>query len=315
MSLRDKAAAAVVIACAMAMAGCSTWRCRGFLDAYDMPTDRPRANYVLESIEFLRLAAVGDQVDETSPRLQWLSRQDAMAGASYLADISRETGFTNATSDAVSVKVVISPMAESKVGWDTVAWPLCCTLGVFPAHFAESVPFDVIVLFGKDGDVAHANLAQIRIDHQVGLSRFDMDAPPPAPGAVGECRDDGSIGTGRGLRPERMRDVFVKVVAAAVMRAVAHREGANCERVIRPATEFGLVEFGDPSRDRDNYTGLSAAPPKMKPAVAEVTDQERLRRAWDSPRNAEERSLKDMVESGFMSKDEWSKKILERPAE
>ena len=315
MNLRNKTAAVVVIGGALALAGCSTWRCRGFINTYDMPTARPRANYVLESIEFLRLAAAGDQEDEVSPRLQWLSLQDKMDGASYLVDIARETGFTNATPDAVSVKIVISPMAESRVGWDTVAWPLCCTLGVFPAHFVESVPFDVIVLFGKDGAVAHANLGQIRMDHQVGLSRLDMDMPPPAPGAVGECRDDGTIGTGRGLRPVRIRDVFVKVVAAAVMRAIAHREGANCERVPRSATEFGLVEFGDPSPDRDNYAGLSAPPPKLKPADGEASDQERLRRAWDSPRSAEERSMKDMVESGFMSKEEWSKKILERPAE
>lgn len=311
------AMAALVAACAIALAGCSTWRCRGFIDTYDMPVARPQANYALESIEFLRLAYSGDQVNEVSPRLQWISQQDTMAGASYLVDIARETGFTNAAADAVSVRIVISPMAESKVGWSTVAWPLCCTLGVFPAHFTELAPFDVIVIFGEDGAVAHANVGQIRVDHQMGLSRFDMDSPPPAPGAVGECRDDGTIGTGRGLRPERMREVFVKVVSAAVMRAIAHREGMKCERVQRPATEFGLVEFESPSADRADYAGLSATPPKLeiKQEKGAASEQERLRSAWDSPRNAEERSLKDMVESGFMSREEWAKKILAMPVE
>jgi hypothetical protein len=277
-----------------------------------MPNARPQASYTLESIEFLRLAAIDDKVNEVSPRLQWLSQQDTMAGASYLVDIARETGFTNSAPSAVAVKIVISPMPETKVGWETVAWPLCCTLGVFPAHFTETVPFDVIVLFGEDAAVAHANVGQIRMDHQMGLSRFDMDSPPPAPGAVGECRDDGTIGTGRGLRQERIRDVFVKVVAAAVMRAIAHREGANCERVPRSATEFGPVEFAKPSSDRDNYSGLFTTPPKLNSKEA---DDKRLRRAWESPKNSEERKLKGLVESGLLSKEDWTKKILSMPLE
>ena len=309
--------AAAAMACgALAMTGCSTWRCRGFIDTYDMPVDRPLANYTLESIEFLDLvAATADQENEVSPRIQWISQQDAMAGASYLVDIARETGFTNASPDAVSVSIVISPMQETKVGWGTVMWPLCCTLGVFPAHFTESVPFDVIVLFGDDGSVAHANVGQMLMDHQAGFSRFDMDPPPPAQGAVGEWRDEGTIGTGRGLRQERVRDVFVKIVAAAVMRAVAHREGAKCERVPYPATEFGRVEFGKPSANRANYAGLSAKPPKLKLVDDKAANRERLRRAWDSPATSKEHSLKGMVESGFMTKEEWAKKILAMPVE
>ena len=313
MSRCSGVAAAIMICGSLALTGCSTWRCRGFLDSYDMPNTSPQAKYTLDSIEFLRLAVIGDKVNEVSPRLQWISQQDTMAGASYLVDIARETGFTNSPPSAVPVKIVIVPMPETKVGWETVVWPLCCTLGVFPAHFTESVPFDIIVLFGEDGAVAHANVGQIRMDHQLGLSRFDMDPPPPAPGAVGERRDDGTIGTGRGLRQERVRDVFVKVVAAAVMRAIAHREGANCERIPRPATEFGPIEFRKPSSDRENYAGLFATPPKITDND-KAADEERLRRAWESPRNSEERKLKGLVESGLMAKEDWAKKILAMPA-
>ena len=133
-----------------------------------------------------------------------------------------------------------------------------------------------------------------------------------------ELRDEGTIGTGSGIRPARLRSVFVSTVVAALKRAVAVREKSKCEQGPQAATEFGPVLFPKANEsERKNTPGYGGestyvppAPPPPPPPPAEDTSTV-LRSAWDSPLGEEERKLKVMVESGFMSRQDWELKILE----
>ena len=254
-------------------AGCSTWRCRGFLDVNLMPKDRPRQSYVLDGIdgrglEFRHLSTNNVEQRALSPQLAWLSDQDALVGTTYLE---------------------------------------------FPAHLVDEISFDVIVQFISESPrhvYTTAQVGQIRTDYQCGLSRLDMDNPPNATSAMAEIRDDGTIGTGRGLRPQRLREVFVKTVSAAVLRAIAERERAVCDIVPQPATEFGAVSFPTPvQEEREMTPGWGAAPDYVKPKPK--TLEEFLKEAWEQPTEEETRKLKRLVELGMITRDEWNRRISE----
>ena len=299
-------------------AGCSTWRCRGFLDVNLMPKDRPRQSYVLDGIdgrglEFRHLSTNNVGQRALSPQLAWLSDQDALVGTTYLEDIALETGLTNALPNATKIRIGIVPMTENRLGRGTLAWPMCCTFGVFPAHLVDEISFDVIVQFISESPrhvYTTAQVGQIRTDYQCGLSRLDMDNPPNATSAMAEIRDDGTIGTGRGLRPQRLREVFVKTVSAAVLRAIAERERAVCDIVPQPATEFGAVSFPTPvQEEREMTPGWGAAPDYVKPKPK--TLEEFLKEAWEQPTEEETRKLKRLVELGMITRDEWNRRISE----
>jgi hypothetical protein len=301
-----------------ASSGCSTWRCRGFVDScwkFDGPT---KESYVIDTIEFVHLAGGNAERRELSPELAWLSSQDGLTGSTYLEDVSASAGLTNVTPASVPVQIKIIPINEQKSGWETAFWPLGCTLGMMPAHFVESVPFDVIVQFGGQSKSAYASVGMVRTDMQCGLSRYDMDAPPPASGAVCEIRDEGTVGTGKGLRVERLRQVFVSVLASAVRSAIAQREGLVCHKKPLPSTEFGSVVFPEPDlSERDRVEGFGAErveePVKVvrsnERSPAKVVSDSFFRNAWENPSTETERKLKSMVESGFMSREEWRRRI------
>lgn len=299
----------------LAAAGCSTWRCRGFLDAREMPTKPFKGNYVLESIEFRHMAPDNLEAREASPQMAWLSEQDGLIGTSYLDDIGQELGMTNARPDSVRVRISIVPMPEVKSGRKTIAWPMCCTLGIFPAHLVDEIPFDAIVQFiskdedGREYPYANASVGLVRTDYQCGLSRLDMDAPPGAQSAVGEIRDDGTVGTGRELRAERLRGIFVKSLAAIVKRAVAERERLPCEQVPQSATEFGPVSFPASIADERTMTPGYGKKPEGEPPPAPMTLAEFKDRAWRNPKTPETERLKKLVQSGFITKAEWEKQI------
>ena len=127
---------------------------------------------------------------------------------------------------------------------------------------------------------------------------------------MAEIRDDGTIGTGRGLRPQRLREVFVKTVSAAVLRAIAERERAVCDIVPQPATEFGAVSFPTPvQEEREMTPGWGAAPDYVKPKPK--TLEEFLKEAWEQPTEEETRKLKRLVELGMITRDEWNRRISE----
>ena len=308
----------IVAAAIAAVSGCSTWRCRGFLDTSTMPNDRPKHDYVLDGIDggidFRHLAP--NNVDERKrmPNLAWLSEQNALIATTYLDDISQELGLTNAVAGASRIRIGIVPIEENRRGLSSIAWPLCCTLGVFPAHLTDEISFDVIVQF-IDKNPSHvyatAQAAQVRIDSQFGLSRLDMDSPPNAVSAVAEIRDEGTIGTGRGLRPQRLREVFVKTVAAAVRRAIATRELADCEQTAQPSTEFGAVQFPAPVQAEREMTPGWGASRTYSPPVPK-TLEEYLTAAWNRPDTEEAKKLKRLVEIGMMNKDEWRRQTTER---
>lgn len=296
------------------LAGCSTWRCRGFIDAREMPNVAFKHNYVLDSLEFRHLAD-NLEVRKASPLLALLSEQDALVETSYLSDISRELGMTNVVPGAVRIRLSVVPVSEVHEGRNTLAWPMCCTFGVFPAHLVDEVPFDAIVEFiskdesGKDFSYSTASVGLVRTDYQCGLSRLDMDAPPPCVSAVGENRDDGTIGTGRGLRSERFREVFVKTLSAVVKRAIASREGLACEQVPQSSTEFGPVVF--PTIDmveREQTPGWGVKPEGEPPPPPENFDQFRDQ-SWNRPKSPGQVRLRKLVDSGFISKDQWEVQI------
>ena len=297
------------------MMGCSTWRCRGFIDARRMPTTEYSGKYVLDAIEFRHLSTDNLEVRESAPLLAWLSEQDALVETTYLSDISRELGMTNLVPGAVHVRISVVPFPEVREGLKTIAWPMCCTLGIFPAHLVDQVPFDVIVQFtAKDEDgreyvYSTASVGLVRRDYQCGLSRLDMDTPPSAPSAVGEIRDDGTIGTGRGLRSARFREIFVKTVAAAVRRAVATRERQECSQVPQSATEFGPVNFPSAElAERESTPGWGQRPEGAPPPPPENYEEFR-ERAWNKPKTKSQIRLKKLVDSGFLTQEGWEEQI------
>ena len=231
------------VAAAALLSGCSTWRCRAFLDVRDITRDKPRGSYALKSIVFKGLDGMArEDAQKMYGRFLMLSEQDRFTYTTYLEDVAKACGCLSATGKGTPISVVLSPGEQCKTGWKTVGWPLCCTFGVMPAHFVDDVPVLVEVAFGDEPASAGIR-SLLRVDAQYGLSRYDMDAPPPAVGACGEARDDGTIGSGSALRDERCRSVFVRLIAAAVERAVSEREGLSFRRAPQPSTEFGAVEF------------------------------------------------------------------------
>ena len=297
--------------------GCSTWRCRGFLDEREMPAEKWQGNYVIDSIRFPKVDLSRDEDGTTLwPTLAWLAHQDGLVGTSYISDIGKELGLTNDVPGVVRVNIVVLPLAEERSGKKTVFWPMCGTFGVFPAHLTEQVPFDAVVQFvskdefGQDSNYATASLGLVRTDYQCGLSRLDMDEPPDAPAAVGEVRDEGTIGTGRNVRPERTRDIFVKTLAAAVRKAIARRESLNCMTVPQAATEFGPVPF--PAADvagRASVDGWGANPvPKARTAE---TLEEFAQRAWSHPNTDVLKKLRRLVDMEMLTREDWKQQISE----
>lgn len=308
----------VVAAAIIAVSGCSTWRCRGFIDTNSMPSDRPKHDYLLEGIDggidFRHLAPNNVEERARMPNLAWLSEQNALIATTYLDDISQELGLTNAVAGASRIRIGIVPIEEKRLGRSSIAWPMCCTFGVFPGHLADEISFDVIVQFidrNPNHVYATAQVAQVKIDSQFGLSRLDMDSPPDAVSAVAEIRDEGTIGTGRGLRPQRLRDVFVKTVAAAVRRAIAERELADCEQTAQPSTEFGPVLFPAPIQaERVMTPGWGASRTYTHPVPKTLEDY--IAAAWHRPDTEEAKKLKRLVEIGIMNRDEWRRQTTER---
>ena len=255
----------ILSATALVVSGCSTWRCRGFLNVNDMPTEAPSGAYRIAGVKFVEPSGVAKEVEKLYPRYLWLSSLDGKTVYTYQEEISRILGFTNALSSATPVSVTVHPIAQASSGWKTVGWPLCGTLGVMPAHFVEDVPAVVQVDVVGGRKLSRRLVSLVRMDRQYALTRYDMDSPPPNKSAFGERRDDGTIGTGSEMRDERMRAVFVNMVAAAILRAIAEYESAPCERVLKPATEFGPV-------DLSVYSAGEPPPPKSAPApVAKAT--------------------------------------------
>ena len=311
------------IACALlsaaVLAGCSTWRCRGFLDANTTPGESPKHVYRIEGvdgggIDFRHLSSADVEERKKAPRLAWLSEQDTLVGTTYLDDIAQELGMTNAVPGATRIRIAVVPVEETRLGRSSLAWPMCCTLGVIPAHLVDEASFDVIVQFIEDNPshvYSTAQIGQVRVDYQCGLSRLDMDTPPLAVSATSEIRDDGTIGTGRGLRPQRLREVFVKTVAAAVRRAIAVREGEKFEQIAQPSTEFGPVQFASPIMDeRSNTPGWGASPQYVPPAPKTLEDF--LKECWNTPKSEEAKKLKRLVDIGMLSKDEWKRQTVDR---
>lgn len=300
------------------LAGCSTWRCRGFLDVNAMPSESPKYVYRIEEIsggiDFRHLSLANVEEREKMPRLAWLSEQSALVGTTYIDDIAQELGMTNAVPGATRIRIAVVPVEERRLGRSTLAWPMCCSLGVIPAHLVDESSFDVIVQF-IDENPSHvystAQVGQVRVDYQCGLSRLDMDAPPLAVSTTSEIRDDGTIGTGRGLRPQRLREVFVKTVAAAVRCAIAEREGGKNEQIAQPSTEFGPVQFPSPIMDeRNNTPGWGAPAQYVRPAPKTLDDF--LAECWNQPQSAEAKKLRRLVDIGMISKDEWRRQVVER---
>lgn len=241
--------------------GCSTWRCRGFIDVRDMPGASPAGSYKVERVEFEKPVCEQDQVNKLHSCYMWLKSQDGETAYTYDEEINRALGFTNLTADAISIKVTARSIPETLTGWSTIFWPLCGTLGVMPAHFIEDVPFAVDVRISGTNDLEREFVSMIRMDRQYGLSRYDMDSPPPAISAFGEARDDGTIGTGSEMRGERMRGVFIRTVSAVVLRAIADYENIKCERLRNPRTEFGPVDFPTYVRPSARKTDVIPLPP------------------------------------------------------
>ena len=308
---------AAIIVVTASLCGCTTWRCRGFIDVRDMPKETSSGGYRLESIdgypgiEFRNIATL-DQKD-AFPHFDWLSQQDELIGTSFLADIVAEAGLTNSTSDAVGIRVSIVPISDERRGKKSFFWPMFCTLGVFPAHIVEELSFDVIVQFISKNPhhvYATASVGQIRTDYQIGLSRMDMDAPPDGESAMGELRDDGTIGTGRGLRERRYRDIFVKTVAGAIRRAIAEREKSVCEQIAQPATEYGAVAFPRPIvEEREKTSGWGNTPFHVDKPPETLSDF--LVEAWNKPKTEQTKQLKRLVELGMITKDDWRRRLTE----
>lgn len=307
------------ITLALAVTGCSTWRCRGFLNTMEEPRSASRDDYVLTRVEFRKLAAREVSVRESAPWLAWASGQDALIGTSYLDDISKASGLTNVVADAVNVSVSIVPVAERKDGEWSIAWPLLCTLGVFPCHLEQVIPFDVIVRFDSKvksrpdippQSYATAVMGLIRVDRQYGLTRMDMDPPPAAQSASAEVRDDGTVGTGRELRSERMRNAFVETVADAINYAISVREGGARAQTAQPATEFGPIVFPFPDLDEREATPGWGMSPEVKVPNPKTVEQF-LDECWNHPKTEHEIMLKRAVDSGILKREDWERQMRE----
>ena len=325
-------AAAVFGLVAVAMCGCSTWRCRGFINVQEKPVARPSGNYSIESVKFVDLPTDPDQ-QKSYAQLVGLSRQDSSPYASYRDDLAKFIGFTNGVAGATALHVIIAPASQVSAGWSTVFWPLCGTLGVMPAHFSDQVPFEVSVDFGSS--LSRPIQAMVCADRQLGLSRYDMDMPPLVRGASAEMRDDGTVGTGSELRDIRQREVFIRTVADAVLQVIAEREKAEFVKVDTPNTEFGPVMFPEPIKAKvkpvapkvvsvkNGPTPEEIAKEKKRQAAAEaerrrVEAEQAAKRIADAkedafayPRDAEEKKLKSLVLSGFLDKNAWWQKVSE----
>ena len=317
---------------AVAVCGCSTWRCRGFINVREKPVARPSGAYSIESVRFVDLPTDPEQ-QKPYAQLIRLSRQDSMPYASYRDDLAKFIGFTNGVAGAAALHVVIAPAPQVSEGWRTVFWPLCGTFGVMPAHFSEQVPFEVSVDFGSA--MSRPIQAMVCADRQLGLSRYDMDMPPLVRGASAEMRDDGTVGTGSELRDIRQREVFIRTVADAVLQVIAEREKAEFEKVDTPNTEFGPVMFPAPIKAKvkpvtpkvvtvkKGPTSEEIAREKERQAAAEaerrrVEAEQAARRLADAkddafayPRDAEEKKLKSLALSGFLDKTAWWQKVAE----
>ena len=225
------------------VSGCSTWRCRGFVNSPVIPSERPKGEYRVGSIVFEELESLSAKDAKQYEHWIWLSRQSHLTRRSYEEDVSRAMGYTNVSSSAKIIELKVKPRVESFIGWKTVFWPLVCTAGVMPAHFTTDIPFLVEVKFADELKKSRPRDALVRIDVQRGLTLYDMDNPPPALGCAAECRDDGTIGSGSELREERLRDVFVNVLANAVLMEINSREGGKTREMGLQRTEFGYVQF------------------------------------------------------------------------
>lgn len=325
-------AVALVGLVAVAACGCSTWRCRGFINVREKPVARPSGNYSIESVKFVDLPTEPDQ-QKPYAQLIRLSQQDSMPYVSYRDDLAKFIGFTNGLAGATALHIVIAPAPQVSAGWSTVFWPLCCTLGVMPAHFSDQVPFEVSVDFGSAQ--SRPIQAMICADRQLGLSRYDMDMPPLVRGASAEMRDDGTVGTGSELRDIRQREVFIRTVADAVLQVIAEREKAEFEKVDTPNTEFGPVLFPKPikaevkpvtpkvvsvkkgptpeeiAREKERKAAAEAERRRVEaePAAKRIADAKED--AFAYPRDAEEKKLKSLVLSGFLDKGAWWQKVTE----
>lgn len=331
-------------------AGCSTWRCRGFVNSQSVPVERPKGDYYVGSLVFEGLRDINSDDAGKFERLMWLSQQSHLTQRSYEEDISRAMGYTNVSESAQSIQVHVLPCVESSEGWKTVFWPLTCTLGVMPAHFSSDLPFMVQVKFPDESVRRKPKEALVRIDMQRGLTPYDMDNPPPALGSAAEYRDDGTIGSGSELRDERLRDVFIKVIANVVLMEIADREGAKTREMGPQRTEFGRIYYSTvPShvsaqaefkpqpqpepQNVDNPTSLLSGNPaepikddpsklalsdnddkvndrKTEKPVAEEPPVKKLDVRQPSSEYVEkERKLRSLLQSGFLSQEEYEAEL------